>query len=174
LERLMSGGLAAAEIAAIRCRVPPEEAPIICDPWPRKQAPVSGYDAKFSLPYCLALLLVDGRIDVGGFTAEPGGPALALARKISWSPLEGTGFPERFAAEIEIDTLAGETLRARVDDVRGGPARPLARAEVDTKFRSNAGRCLRGEAVETVLAKTRGLEDAANLAALGAALRDLA
>ena len=60
-----------------------------------------------------------------------------------------------------------------MDDVRGGPARPLARAEVDTKFRSNARRSLRYDAVETVYAEMRGLEDSANLVVLAAALRDL-
>ncbi len=173
LEGLMVDGLVPADIVAIRCRVPPEEAPIICNPWSRKQAPASGYDAKFSLPYCLAALSVDGRIDVDTFTTEPGSMALALAQRITWSPLEGTGFPERFAAEIEIDTVTGKTLRARVDDVRGGPARPLARAEFDTKFRSNARRSLRYDAVETVYAEMRGLEDSANLVVLAAALRDL-
>ncbi len=173
LAGLMADGLGAADIAAIRCRVPPEEAPIICDPWDRKQAPATGYDAKFSLPYCLAVLLVDGRLDVGTFATGPGQAALALAQRIEWSPLEGTGFPERFAARIEVDTVAGETLRAHIDDVRGGPARPLARTEIEAKFRANAGRTLRGEAVDAVLAETLGIENAGGLSALAAALREL-
>lgn len=53
------------------------------------------------------------------------------------------------------------------------PARPLARAEIEAKFRANAGRTLRGEAVETVLAETLGIENAENLATLAAALRAL-
>ncbi len=174
LTGLMADGLRADEIASIRCHVPPEEAPIICDPWARKQAPETGYDAKFSLPYCLAVLLVDGRIDVGTFAAAPGAEAMALAKRIDWSPLDGTGFPERFAARIEVDTLAGDTLRAHVDDVRGGPARPLARAEVEAKFRANAGRALRSDAIEAVLGETLGLDNAVALSALATALRDLA
>ena len=173
LEGLMGEGLEAGDVAAIECLVPPGAAPIICDPWPAKIAPRSGYDAKFSLPYCLAVLLVDGKLDVDSFVAEPRAELVALAGKVTWSPLEESGFPERFAAEINVRTVSGGTLEAAVDDVRGGPARPLATADIEAKFRANAVRLLAPAAVDGVIDAVRSLDQAAGTGPLTAALRDL-
>jgi len=173
VETLVAAGLRPAEVAEVHCQVPPEEAPIVCDPWPRKQRPSSGYDAKFSLPYCIAAQLVDGALDVDTFAGEPRDAVLELSRRMSWSPLEGTDFPERFAARISVKT-AGGTLEAAVDDVRGGPARPLAAADTEAKFRANAGRVLAPAAVNQILELVAALETLDDLGSLSAALRAIA
>lgn len=161
-------------VASITCFVPPEEAPIICDPWERKQRPVSGYDAKFSLPYCLAAQIVDGAVDVDTFTGEPRGEAIALCERIAWSPLQNSGFPDRFAARLELRTTTGEVRVAQVDDVRGGSRRPLNRSEIEAKFRTNARRRLPEDIVERTLDWVLALDDLADARDLGAALRQSA
>jgi 2-methylcitrate dehydratase PrpD len=171
LAEVAGDNLAPDAIASITCFVPPEEAPIICDPWERKQRPVSGYDAKFSLPYCLAAQLVDGAVDVDTFTAAPRGEAIALCERIAWSPLPDSGFPDCFAARLELRTTAGEVRVAQVDDVRGGPRRPLQRAETEAKFRANAGRCLSEEMVERTLGSVLALDGLGDARALGEVLR---
>ncbi|HZQ75511.1 MAG TPA: MmgE/PrpD family protein [Burkholderiales bacterium] len=138
-ERLRAKGLRAADVAAVECFVPGEEAMLICDPWERKLAPASGYDAKFSLPYGLALVLLDGEAGVRAFSgAADRRDALELARRVSWQPWSDSGFPQRFAGRVLARTKDGRVMEERVEQVRGSPERPFTREEIDRKFDANA------------------------------------
>ncbi len=170
LEALIEGGLHFGDVAAITCHVPPPEAPLICEPWERRQNPASGYDGKWGLAYCLAALLVEGSVDVATFATPPDPEIVKTARRIEWRPMENHSFPQRFEALVEVQLHSGQTLSHWIGSVRGAPDRPVAEAEVVAKFRANAGRVLAGEAV---LAAIMTLDDAATLASLSAALRDI-
>ena len=67
LETLLRRGLEADNVAAIHCEVPRGEESLICEPWAEKLQPSSAYQAKFSLPYALGALLVDGEITIATF-----------------------------------------------------------------------------------------------------------
>lgn len=175
LQNLMDDGLSAEEVESIRCFMPVEETPIICEPWERRLHPASGYEAKFSLPYCLALLLVDREVNVSTFDrVSPREEILAMARKVSYTPLTGTEFPKRFPGSLEVSVRSGQTLNASVADVRGSPSRPLTSEEIRRKFETNALRRLTPQAVETILAEIDRLDEAANLKLLSEALRSTA
>jgi 2-methylcitrate dehydratase PrpD len=174
LDIVLKEGVTPDDIASLHCLVPVGEEMIVCEPWERKTRPASGYEGKFSLPYSLAARLLDGRVDVDTFCCEPRADLLDLCERMSWAPLEGTGFPDRFAAAIEVTTTSGGRVEAKVDDVRGGAARPLPRAEIEGKFRANAARRLTSEAVERVLREVRTLERSPDPVSLAAALRSLA
>ncbi len=172
LQNLIEDGVTAEEIESIRCLVPVEEAPIICEPWERKIAPSSGYEAKFSLPYCLASLLVDGDINVSTFdSVSLPDKTLAMAGKVSYEAEAGTGFSTRFPGSIEVCLRSGRKRDAAVPDVRGSPERPLTPDEIHTKFEENAHRKLKSNAVTGVLTEFERLEDAPNLKKLSGALR---
>ena len=146
--------LKVADIASVECDVPQEEAMLICDPWERKLVPASGYDAKFSLPYALGVMLCDGEVGVATFAgAADHRAALELAQRVQWRPWTGSGFPQRFAARVRIRMRDGTLLEESVPQVRGSPERPLTRAEIDGKFVANAALRL-GEA------RARGLLEA--------------
>jgi 2-methylcitrate dehydratase PrpD len=170
-EALVAGAGGAERIAALHCSVPAEMAPLIAEPWPEKQRPRSGYDAKWSLPYCLAALLEDGAVTIETFSGEPRVALIARAARMSWEPSTESGFPARFAALVEARLVSGETVRHDVDDVRGGAARPFPRETVLEKFRDNACRVLQPDAAEEVLAIVASIEQAATLERLGRALR---
>ena len=53
--------------------------PLVLDPLEDKLRPRTAYDAKFSLPYCLAALLVHGRLGVESFTEEAIADDMVLA-----------------------------------------------------------------------------------------------
>jgi 2-methylcitrate dehydratase PrpD len=138
-ERLYRGGVGAESISAIDCEVPEEEAMLICEPWERKLAPVSGYEAKFSLPYALAVMLCRGEINVATFAgAASDRAALALAQRVRWRPWRGSGFPQRFAAKLSVQLRDGKRREELVPQVRGSPERPFTREEIDAKFSANA------------------------------------
>ncbi len=166
-----AGGAAA--IADVQCDVPDEEAPLIAQPWADKQRPRSGYDAKWSLPYCLAALLVDGDVRIETFVGAPRADLLARASTIAWAPWTGSGFPARFPARLTAHLVNGSSLSHTIDDVRGGPARPFDHAMVLAKFRDNARRMLTHEAVDATIHEVERLDGASNLDALTAALRRL-
>ena len=167
VEDLARQGLTAETVESMAIHVPVEEAPLIADPWSRRQAPASGYDGKWGLPYCLALRLVDGALDVSSFEAEPRDEVIALARRMTMIPVEGSGFPARFPARIEVTLTDGAKLDVSVETVRGAPGRAIAEDEVLAKFRANAGRRFGSEHVDKLI--SAGL--AMDVAALAQCLR---
>lgn len=171
LGQVLHEGVAADDIAEIRCEGPREEAAVICDPWERKLRPASGYEAKFSLPYCLGALLADGAVDVSTFDLDAPAPkALAGASRVTWTPQDGTDFPRRFPGRLEVRTESGRRFGAEVADVRGGPARPLSAAEIRSKFRKNAARRLDIGAVAAIEAEIDRLDASQSLAGFSRAL----
>jgi 2-methylcitrate dehydratase PrpD len=137
--RLRSKVVSAETISEVDCEVPEEEAMLICEPWQRKLAPASGYEAKFSLPYALAVMLCDGEVGVATFAgAASHRAALELAPRVRWRPWRNSGFPQRFAAKLSIRLGNQSVLEETVPQVRGGPERPFTRAEIDAKFMANA------------------------------------
>jgi 2-methylcitrate dehydratase PrpD len=127
--------------------VAPAAAPIICEPWSRKQAPASGHEARWSLPIVVAARLVDGAIGHATFAEAPSAPVRDLARRVTWSALPAAAFPQRFEAELKVVFADGQAQRCRIDDVFGGASRPASAAEVKAKFRANAALCLDAAAV---------------------------
>jgi 2-methylcitrate dehydratase PrpD len=151
------GDVAAGDIRAVHCLVAPGAAPIICEPWPRKQAPVTGHEARWSLPIVVAARLVDGAIGHATFAAPASKAVGEFATRVTWSPLQASAFPLRFEAEMTVTFRDGRQQRCRVDDVFGGANRPAGADRVKAKFRANAALCLDAaavarleEAVETI------------------------
>jgi 2-methylcitrate dehydratase PrpD len=151
--------------------VPLGEETLICEPWAEKLRPASAYQAKFSLPYALAALLVDGTVTLETFEGPTRAEICAEAARITWSPMADGDFPNRYGARLTVTTRSGEKLPAEIADVRGTAGRPLADAEVLAKFTDCAHRALREGAPERVVAAVNGLDRAPDLAALSAALR---
>jgi len=166
--------VAAADIESMECWVPVEEVPIICDPWERRMSPASGYEAKFSLPYCLAVLLVEGRVDVETFATDhlsSGG--LELARRIRYTPIEASGYPVRFPGRVRIRLKSGATFDQAVDDVRGSPIRPASVDAVVAKFLANASRRLSPTAADRIVELVMAVEDLNDLDPLSQVLRSV-
>jgi 2-methylcitrate dehydratase PrpD len=150
--------------------VPQGEAAVICEPWETKQAPANGHAARWSLPIAVAAQLEEGKVDLSTFETTATDTVRTLARRISWEPLAGARFPERFEAELVCSTKnANETVR--IDDVYGNHTRPPGADAVLAKFRANAARSLKSDAVGALERAARELGAAADLKALSAALR---
>ena len=137
LQGLVDDGLDQRDIARVICHVPTGEAPVIADPWPDRQAPAKPHDGRWSLPYVLAGQLIDGAVTVELFERPVDPAKVALARLIEHQPWPDSGYPARFPARIEVELRDGTTMRAAVDDVRGGPSRPIGEAPVLAKAQQN-------------------------------------
>ena len=152
VEGLMGDGLTVEQVAGAIVHVPVEQAPLIAEPWSRRQSPASGYDAKWGLAYCIALMMADGRIDVASFEESPREAAVTLARRIESSVWEESGFPARFPARIEVTTTDGRRLKSEIDTVLGAPNRPVEATRVIEKFRHNASRCMPQDQIAALIA----------------------
>jgi 2-methylcitrate dehydratase PrpD len=113
---------------------------MLAEPILQKRAPRTLIDAKFSLPFTVALALQGDPINLGSFTpaalVDP--TTLALA---SMCRFEVT---ERFATNavgggVTIHTTDGRKLCGAIDTAAGSPERPLSRAQLVAKFMDCTG-----------------------------------
>jgi 2-methylcitrate dehydratase PrpD len=151
--------------------VDPRQAQLICEPWPQKLAPPTGYAAKWSLPFCLAARALRGALDVELFERPLEAEVLAFAQRISWSAQED-GFPERYPGRLLITLADGRTTESYVPDVLGAPGRPFPEDALIRRFRDAARAVLPPEHAAGLLHEVLSLETASSLAALGRYLRD--
>ena len=117
----------------------------IGEPLAEKTQPQSGYHAKFSGPYTIAVALLGG----GGLGVSQADFTDDVVRSAAHQRLaslvtvvedkEATAtFPHQFPAVLRIGLRDGSSWEHRVRHNRGGPENPLSRAELETKFRLNA------------------------------------
>lgn len=127
-------------IAEIRCRVPVGQEAIIALPWEHKQSPTRANEARWSLPYVVALRLVTGGVSIENFEGTPNPDVVELAKRITWEPWIDSGYPERFPAEVKITLRDGSSESIVVADVNGNRTRPWGIEQVVSKFTKNAER----------------------------------
>ena len=169
--KLAERGVRASDVERIVCRVPQGEAAVICEPWETKQAPANGHAARWSLPVAVAAQLVEGKVDLATFETPASAAVRSLARRISWEPLAGARFPERFEAELFYQPKSGKAETVRIDDVFGNHTRPPGQETVLAKFRANAARSIKPGTAGALERAARELGAAGDLKALSAALR---
>jgi 2-methylcitrate dehydratase PrpD len=151
----------ASEIEEIVVSVPAAAVPLVLEPAAAKLAPRSEYDAKFSLPFSLAALLIDGRLTVSSFTKEKltAAAIIGLSRRVKYEiepfATEGAAFP----GAIRIRLRDGEVVTARLDHQPGAPQDPVSVDGVLAKFRDNAQLALDAEACSALEAAILSLEE---------------
>ncbi|MGH2851553.1 MAG: MmgE/PrpD family protein [Solirubrobacteraceae bacterium] len=142
---------------------------LVLHPRADKLAPRTPYDSKFSLPYCLATLLVRGSVDVGSFQADAiGDPeVLELAARVDYEERAYAAAPDAFPGGVRVRTRDGRVLEAELRNQRGGAENPMSEAEVIGKFRANAAQALTADAVAQLESAILELESRPSLAGLG-------
>src|SRR5204862_4035691 len=169
--KLAERGVRAADVERILCRVPQGEAAVICEPWETKQAPANGHAARWSLPITVAAQLAEGKVDLATFETTASDAVRSLARRISWEPLPGARFPERFEAQLACETKRGTSETVRIDDVFGNHTRPPGAEAILAKFRANAARSLKADAAGVLERAAEDLGADPNLKSLSVSLR---
>jgi len=131
-------------------------------------APRTPAEARFNLPYCVAVALLRGRAGLAEFSPEAlGDPAIAaLAGRVSVESVPEFAGVRLGAARVTIRTAGGRELCRRVDAPRGYPGNPLAGEELEDKFAGLAARSIPAERAGRIAALVRELEDLGSIAAL--------
>lgn len=160
-------------IREILCRTPEGVVHRLWEPLAEKRRPATSYGAKFSLPYCIALVLVEGEAGVEGFTeAKVGDPRiLAVAERVRYVVDPTLPYPQRFTGHVRVMLEDGRVLEEMQEAPRGGPEMPLSPEELAEKFRANAARALPPLQVEEALGRLLKLGAEPDAAAAAAALR---
>jgi len=144
--------------------------------------PATPYQAKFSMPYCIAAAVVDHHVTLETFTPHKFEDRhIVEARKkvhLSfpdapiWPGLADVGPDTEFVGNpVTIRTTDGRSYSARVDIPRGDPALPLTDDELLNKYRDCARAQLSRDGIERSVGFVLGLEKVADIGTLLAILR---
>jgi 2-methylcitrate dehydratase PrpD len=161
------------QIERIECFIHEREAPIVCEPEASKRTPQNDYDAKFSLHYTVASMLLRGHVGIDDFTdAAIRDPAvLGLAHRVCYRHDPHSDYPRHFPGWLRIRLRDGRVFEHHEPINRGGPDRPLSANEVRDKFRRNAVRAISPEQAEAAIAAVESVERHPGVSALSATLR---
>ena len=100
--------------------------------------PTDSLEAKFSMEFCMAALLLYGKAGLGEFTDEVvNRPAVQeMIRRIDFAvdpAAEAAGY-NKMTTILSIRLKDGRTISGRADFAKGGPGNPMSYAEVSAKF----------------------------------------
>jgi 2-methylcitrate dehydratase PrpD len=144
--------------------------------------PATPYQAKFSMPHCIAAAVVDHQVTLDTFTDHKfeDRHIVETRKKVHlsfpdvpiWPGLADVGPDTEFVGNpVTIRTTDGRSYSARVDIPRGDPALPLTDDELLAKYRDCAHAQLRPDGIERSVGLVLGLERVADIGTLMAALR---
>jgi 2-methylcitrate dehydratase PrpD len=155
------GSVSPDEIEDVLVWVPAAGVPLVLEPAEPKLAPRSEYEAKFSLQYSTAAMLVHGQVGVRSYgdeaIADP--RVLALAAKVRHETREYDSYPAAFPGGVRITTADGRVVEADLAYQRGGPENPMTADEIRAKFRENAALALGDGAAEALEEAVMSVEE---------------
>ena len=125
--------------------------------------PTNELQAKFSMEFCIAILLLEGRAGLAEFTDETvhREDVRALIEKVDFvvdDEAEAAGY-DKMTTIIDITLKDGRKVSGLADFGKGSPANPMSYDEVAEKFRETAGfGGLGKDRIEDVIAMVRDIE----------------
>jgi 2-methylcitrate dehydratase PrpD len=133
--------------------------------------PKTGLEAKFSMEFCMAILLLEQKAGLGQFSDKvvrrP--EVQAMIRRINFyvdPEAESAGY-DKMTSILKIHLTDGRTITGRADFGKGSPANPMSFDEAAAKFRGCAGFAEWPKAkTEQIIGFTKSLEAAPDVSAL--------
>lgn len=162
------------DIVDVEVSVPPGPAvSLVLEPAANKIVPRTDYEAKFSLQYSTAAMLVHGTVGLETYSeAALSDPVvLDVARRVRYRVDEFATTAQAFPGGVRIELRDGRVLSRQLEFQQGAPENPLSPAEVEAKFRVNARLALGDGGADELLAVVRSLEEHDDLSAALVPLR---
>ncbi len=137
--RLAQMGINGDDIQSIVCETGEGLVHRLWEPLAAKHLPPSGYAAKFSMPFCMAVGFYEGDAGLSQFTDDKAKDPklLALTKKISYVIDPDNEYPRNYSGHIKVTMASGEVHELRQPHFRGGVREPLTLEEIIAKFRAN-------------------------------------
>ncbi|KGJ01927.1 MmgE/PrpD family protein [Paracoccus halophilus] len=148
----------------------------MCTPLDQRQVPGTLVDAKFSLPFLVALSLAKGGMEISDFSgaALTDAAVLALAKKVVPVPDPSFNWTAKLPdGKIEVSMRDGRRIERLGADVPGAATKPLSWDQLEEKFAAcarAASKPVTAANIETVQRTVRSLEDCADIGAVITAL----
>jgi 2-methylcitrate dehydratase PrpD len=174
-EQLMRPRPPVAEIERIVVSIADPDIPLVLEPLDQKIAPRTPYEAKFSLPFSIAALLVHGSLGLDSYLP----PALvdedvrSLARRVSYEHREFRTHPATYPGAVRLELVDGTTLEVALDHPPGSAMAPLGREAIVRKFTENAAMALTDRDVIELTEALSGLEEETDLRSVAGPLSRL-
>jgi len=158
------------KIKRIICRINPLGAKILCEPIEVKRRPKTVYGARFSLPYVVAISLLDGELGLEQFSEQKlnNEQVIEIANKVEY--VKDTSLP-RTGGNIVIEMHDGKKYQYIRDFPGGSPKYPLSEEEVKDKFRRNVKTILNHNRIEDIIKIVLNIEEIDSICELMALLR---
>ena len=119
-------------------------------------------EAKFSLPFTIALGLTVGHAGQSCFTPETVADeslrALASRVRVEIDPTIEREYPAKRTAALDLTTADGRLLKAEVPIARGEPEIPLSQEDIEAKFLDNARLALSEDQAHAIIDEVRALD----------------
>lgn len=130
--------------------------------------PKTGLEGKFSMPFCLALALTEGKVALDHFTdqkvSDPVIVKLMGKTTLYVDPeLAKIGYRGTFNTIVKICLNDGREYVKRLDHSKGSPENPLSETELFDKYADCAGRLLSEEKVSRSVKILKDIQQSADL-----------
>ena len=136
-------GIKADQIIRISCKTGEGLVHRLWEPLAAKHSPPSGYAAKFSMPFCMAVSFFDGDAGLNQFSDQRVNDpkVLRLAELISYKIDPENEYPRNYTGHIRVELRSGEFVEINQPHMRGGKREPLTEKQITAKFVNN---CMHG------------------------------
>jgi 2-methylcitrate dehydratase PrpD len=128
--------------------------------------PQTGLEGKFSMPFCVAAALVDGKVGLETFESRVYDPRIReLLGRVTMraNPVIGQGAPALTQAQVTMRLRDGRVLSQRANGARGYPERPASTAELEEKFTTCARRAISAASASAALDQLHHMETLADI-----------
>src|SRR5215813_6362779 len=165
MKTLKEHNLKADEVKEIKVEVIARAADILGDP--HKYRPDSKETADHSLPYCMAVGLVDGMVTPLQFMEERVLdksliPVMDKVKVVANQEFEAL-FPKFQPSQVTITTTAGKKFTKRVDVPKGDPRDPMTAEEIGVKFHALGDSVIGKGACDKLAGATLAMEGIADV-----------
>lgn len=158
-------GLAPADVAAVEVGVNRVVPDVLAH-----TRPTTALERKFSMQFCAAAALAEGRVDLASFEDGPvrNPDVRQLMERVTMvvDPALPDGLEQHAWSRVSVRLAGGRTLEAAARGARGHPDTPLSHEALRAKFLACAARAIARDEAEGVAEQLEHLEDIPDLRAL--------
>ncbi len=139
--RLGKRGIGIEDISELTCSVGEGTVHRLWEPLELKRNPPTGYAAKFSTPYCIAVSFLRGKAGLAEFdeTLVQDPEIRALSNKVGYRIDPDDEYPQNYTGHVRAILTDGSVVEERQPYLRGGVREPLDREELIDKCAANLG-----------------------------------